>query len=96
MLPPFIFTGDSSAATNCHESEIDARLKEALLMEDPDITVDLRHVNSGGGDKYSVFWQHCESFLQECTAVHERRHGDATYLAKAIDVSVRDLKEQVC
>ncbi len=82
--------GDSSASANTHEDEIDNRLKEVLLMEDPDILVDL---NSRGEDNFSVFWKHCESFLQECTAVHERRHGNATYLARAL--SVRDLIEQV-
>ena len=85
--------GDSSASSNTHEEEVDKRLKEAILMEDPDIIVDLREVNSNGSDKYGVFWGQCESFLQDCTAVHERRHGNATYLARAI--SVRDLVEQV-
>ena len=41
MLLLFIFTGDSNAKGN-------------TLIEDPDIIVDLHHVNSGGGDKYSV------------------------------------------
>ncbi len=72
--------GDSSASANTHEDEIDNRLKEVLLMEDPDILVDLRHLNSRGEDNFSVFWKHCESFLQECTAVHERRHGNATHV----------------
>ena len=62
-------------------------------MEDRDIFVDLRELNSNHSDKYSVFWMKCESYLQECTAVHERRHDSATYLARAI--SVRDLVEQV-
>ena len=85
--------GDCSASSNTHEEEIDRRLQEAILMEDPDILVDLREVNSNRSDKYSVFWKQCESFLQECTAVHERRHDTATYLARAL--SVRDLTEQV-
>ena len=62
-------------------------------MEDPKLIVDLRELNSNQSDKYKVFWEHCQSYLQECTAVHERRHDSATYLAKAI--SVRDLVEQV-
>ena len=62
-------------------------------MEDPDILIDLRHVNTNGSDKYEVFWMHCRAFLDECTAVHERRHESVTYMAKAI--SVRDLVEQV-
>ena len=63
------------------------------MMEDPDVLVDLHELNSNGSDKFSVFWKQCEAFLQECTAVHERRHDTATYLARAL--SVRDLVEQV-
>ena len=61
-------------------------------MEDPDLLVDLRELNSNQSDRYKVFWKECDSYLQECTAVHERRHDSATYLAKAL--SVRDLVEQ--
>ena len=88
-----LVTGDSSASLNTHEEEIDKRLREAILMEDPDILIDLRRLNSNESNKYEVFWKHCESFLQECTAVHERRHDSTTYLARAL--SVRDLVEQV-
>ena len=62
-------------------------------MEDSDILMDLRHMNTNKSDRYSVFWTHCRTFLNECTAVHERRHETVTYMAKAI--SVRDLVEQV-
>lgn len=85
--------GDHSASLNTHEAEIDERLQEALLMEDPDLLVDLRALNLKQSDKYNIFWKKCESYLQECTAVHECRHDNATYLARAI--SVRDLLEQV-
>ena len=64
--------GDCSASSNTHEEEIDKRLQEAIMMEDPDVLVDLRELNSNGSDKFSVFWKQCEAFLQECTAVHER------------------------
>ena len=40
-----------------------------------------------------VFWEKCSEFLQETTAVHERRHGDTCFMAKAI--SVRDLLTQI-
>lgn len=40
-----------------------------------------------------MFWKKCEAYSQECTAVHERRHDNATYLARAI--SVRDLVRYV-
>lgn len=62
-------------------------------MEDPDIVIDLHEVNCSGSDNYKVFWEQCKVYLQEITAVHERRHDQVTYLAQAL--SVRDLIEQV-
>ena len=58
-------------------------------MEDPYLT----SVHSNQSDKYGMFWKKCEAYLQECTAVHEHGHDNATYLAHAI--SVRDVVEQV-
>ena len=79
---------------NANESEIDRRVVEAMEMEDPDILIDLRHRNVNGSDKYGSFWTQCRKFLDECTAVQERRHDSiCTYMAKAI--SARDLVEQV-
>ena len=46
-----ILLGDCSASSNTHEEEIDRRLQEAILMEGPDILVDLREVNLNGNDK---------------------------------------------
>ena len=68
-------------------------LKKHYKMEDPDILLDLRHLNENKQDKCAVFWEQCQVYLNECTAVHERRHDAVTYIAKAI--SVRDLVEQV-
>ena len=36
------------------ECEIDARVEEALQMEDPDILLDLRHLNQNKQDKISM------------------------------------------
>ena len=72
-----------------HSEEVGKRLQEAILMED--LLVDLCELNSTQSDKYKVFWKECESYLQECTAVHEHHHDSATYLARAL--SVRDLVE---
>ena len=58
-------------------------------MEDPDVLVDLRELNKGHSSKFNVFWDK----MNESSAVHERRHGETTYLAKAI--SIRDLINQV-
>ena len=64
-----------------------------LEMEDPDVVVDLRHLNSG--QKYDVFGSECQKFLQEDvgSAVDNQRHHCVTHMAKAITVG--DLIEQV-
>ena len=86
-------TGDSSAANSLTDSEIDSRLKMAVSMEDVDIVVDLRELNEGRKGKYNVFWRKCKEYLQECTAVPDRRHGEISFMAKVI--STRDLIGQV-
>ena len=69
-------TKDCSSARTLEEKEVDARVKEVLEAEDPDILVDLRHLNHGAPTKYEVFWEKCAEYISEYTAVHERRHGD--------------------
>ncbi len=86
-------TGDASGASTTSEAAIDERLKEAMSHEDIDIIVDLREENEWRTGKYDTFWTKCTEFLQECTAVPDRRHGDVSFMAKAI--STRDLISQV-
>ena len=62
-------------------------------MEDVDIVIDLRELNTNGKDKFEVFWEWCACSLSSCTSVHERRHDSVSYMAKAI--SIRDLIEEV-
>ena len=62
-------------------------------MEDPDLIVDLCELNKGHSNKFAVFWEKMRIYLNETSAVHERRHGEITYMAKAI--SVRDLNAEV-
>ena len=64
-------------------------------MEDPDVVIDLRTLQSGHKTKYDDFWKEVDKFLQEDVglAVEERRQSEITHLAKVI--SVRDLLEQV-
>ena len=66
--------GDASAGSNLDEKDIDKRVMEAIEMEDPAIVADLRHLSKNSSDKYSVFWTYCYKFLDDCTAVQERRH----------------------
>ena len=86
-------TGDQSAARTTAEEEMDQRVSEALMMEDPEIIMDLRQLNTNGKDSFGVFWDKCSEYLSACTSVHERRDGMVTFMAKAI--SVRDLIEEV-
>ena len=54
-------------------------------MEDPDIVLDLRSLQSGQKSKYDCFWDEVEKFLQEDVglAVEERRHSDiASYFSQ--------------
>ena len=62
-------------------------------MKDPDLLLDLRAHNSSHSDQFSVFWENLQAFLKDQSTVHELRHGDVAYMAKAI--SVRDLVQEV-
>ena len=86
-------TGDASGSCTTDEAAIDQRLKEAISHEDLDIIVDLRKLNEGRVGKYDTFWTKCNEYLQECSAVPDRRHGEVCFMAKA--VSSRDLIDQV-
>ena len=77
-------TGDQSASLTTAEEELDERLRKFLEMEDPDLIVDLRELNKGHSNKFAVFWEKMRIYLNETSAVHERRHGEITYMAKAI------------
>ena len=88
-------TGDYSACSNLDSSEIEKRVKLAVDMEDSDVIIDLRHLNSGRKSIYDTFWLECSKFIQECIgqAVDDRRHQQVTHFATAM--SVPDLISQV-
>lgn len=91
-------TGDSSAANDTKEAEIDARAQELLRMEpeDPNTVIDLREsCTTSGRTKYQVFWDEAAKFINEDigTAVEDRRHTTVRHLAKT--VSIRDFRDQV-
>ena len=58
-----------------------------------DILVDLWHQSEGCTAQYDVFWTKCTEYISEYSAVHERQHGDISYMATAI--SVCDMINQV-
>ena len=61
-------------------------------MEDVDVIADLCSLNTGVTCKYDLFWEESH-FLNEKTAVDDRKHGHITHLACAL--SVHDLVYQV-
>lgn len=91
--------GDVPAASSLDEKVINDRVQRFVDMEDPDVVLDLRALNSGQKTKYDMFWDEIQKFLREDVglAAEERRHSEVTHLARAI--SVRDLcmlSAQVC
>ena len=62
-------------------------------MEDPSTIDDLCTLNTGAASSYDRFWEECDKYLHDKTAVDDRRHDSVTHLAHA--VSVRDFVEQV-
>src|ERR1700722_1479599 len=93
-----MLTGDVSAAETANEAKINERVRIALELGDPEVTIDLREHNNGKPNKYDTFWKIAAQFLEgkaadAVTAVDERRHDTIVHLATAI--SVNDLLHQI-
>ena len=93
-----MLTGDVSAAETTNEAKVNERVRLALELGDPEITIDLREHKDKKSSKYDVFWKTAAQFLAEkaadaVTAVDERRHDTVVHLATAI--SVNDLLHQI-
>ena len=88
-------TGDHSAPANLDQAEIEKRVRLLVDMEDADVVLDLRHLNSGRKSMYDAFWDESSKFIQDSIgqAVDDRRHQQVTHLATAI--SVNDFVTQV-
>ena len=88
-------TGDTSASRTTDEAAVDTRIRLVLDSEDPSIISDLRELNEGRPERYTEFWKECDQYLESVPelAVHERRHGQVTYLAAAL--SAQDLLTEV-
>ena len=78
-------SGDQSASTTTDQAQVDARVCEAIDMEDPNIVLDLRSLNTSEAGCYDVFWDECQKFLAEdiSPAVDDRRHGHIAHHNKA-------------
>lgn len=81
-------TGDSSASTNVQREQVDERVRPALDCEDEGIIWDLREMNKGRPDKYGVFWEICQKYidLNLETAADERRHESVMHFAIAMSI----------
>lgn len=84
-------TGDCSSSESLSQEELDERVKQAIEMEDPDVVIHLRRLNSGSKTHYGTFWDDLEEDVG--MAVDDRRHSDVIHIAKTI--SIRDFRVQV-
>lgn len=95
-IPPYILrsiyaslTNDATADQN---PDIDERVRLSILGSDPELVVDLRHLNKGApGDTFNVFFEQLEKVL-DVTAADERRHN-VEHISQYL--SVRDMIETV-
>ena len=84
-------TGDNSKEID--NTEIDSRVKLAIETEDPDLVIDLRHLNKGRpGDTFKLFFEELTLIVEQLTAADDRRHGIA-HMSEFI--SIRDLISKV-
>ena len=61
--------------------------KAVLRFEDLELVLDLRRANGNPQSTiFDVFWKELQHYLDEVTAVGERRHGDILYTPLAISV----------
>src|SRR3954449_3683639 len=93
-----MLTGDVSAANTTNDAKVNKRIRLALELGDPEITINLREHRSGTSSKYDTFWKTAAQFLagkaaDAVTAVDKRRHDTIVHLATAI--SVNDLLNQI-
>lgn len=88
-------TSDCSAEVECFE--IDERVKTAILMEDEDLVLDLRHLNKGRpADTFKVFFEALEKLVDEITAADDRQHGVA-HMSEFLSIPdlIRQVKEKL-
>lgn len=96
-IPPYVLrslyaelTLDASADQN---PALDTRARLALLGQDPDLVIDMRHLNKGRpNDTFNAFFEALEKEVQSLMAADERRHN-VEHVSHFI--SVPDLINQV-
>ena len=84
-------TGDTYSELLC--KEIDERVQLAVKSEDPDLVIDMPHLNKDRpGDTFDVFLKKLEAIVEDLTIADERRHGVANMSQFLI---ISDLTKQV-
>src|SRR5436190_22720757 len=70
-----MLTGDISAAETTNVAKVDERVRLALELGDPEITIDLREHRGGRSSKYDTFWKAATQFLAgkaaDAVTIHE-------------------------
>ncbi|GES86752.1 uncharacterized protein LOC111111168 isoform X2 [Rhizophagus clarus] len=87
-----ILIGNVSAAKNTIEAKVNKRVRFALELGDPDITVDLCKHKDKKSSKYDIFWKIAAQFFAEkaahaVTAIDKHRHDTVAHLATVISVN---------
>ena len=88
-----IYSELSLNASSDQNPTVDSRVRQAILAEDPDMVLDLRHLNKGRpGETFQPFFDILAAKIEEITAADERRHN-IEHLSKFL--SVKDLINDV-
>src|SRR6266542_6477455 len=87
-----MLTDNTSAAETINKAKINERIRNALDLDDSEITIDLREHNNGRPSKYDIFWEIAAQYLEgkvvdAVITVNERKHNSIIHLATAISVN---------
>lgn len=77
---------------------VDTRVQQAILSEDPDLMIDLRHANPGRpNDTFNEFFEKLNSKVRDFQTVDDRRQGAICHFSKYISVPdlIRDVTEEL-
>ena len=98
-LVEFIKPNFSVPHDHSSDAEISERLLDMLLdSDDTELIYDLRANNGRPSDsRFDPFWEELKRYLDEVSAVHERRQDSTMYLPLAISVTdlIRIIKERL-
>ena len=80
-------------ASSVQNPTIEARMQEAIMSEDPDLVLDMRHLNTGRpNDTFQIFYDTLAETVESMMAADDRRHN-VCHMSKYI--SIPDLIKEV-